>query len=546
MQKLRRFILVVFLAGVILSVSSSFVFALQPELQYPQVQGAEPPTTSKQLPQFIKYLFNLSLIIAGLIAFGALVYGGIMYVTSAGNPGALGEARTQIFAALIGIAVLFGSYILLTTINPQLIVLQISKTGAAKQGVILYSQAGCPQLKNLTEDVNYLQVKSSRSLLPETFTKMLDENNNPTAQDKPVKSIRFFNSGNELDVFLYKQQGYKEQAWDSKADVPAGVIDTVPSAGTCVAVADVPVKSVNLVWKTPGVYVFSEPDCKGQTRLFVGNTASFGEFDDKAKSLMIIPSTRSTFVPAVSQENSNLLAALVPPPSPDAPGHSPDVVPASEVQDKFGAVLFENERFRDRATVFLGGNDPANPKPQCVNLGNYGDSCGDNKSEPYCVKKVGGSASSIKVFRQRIEGGDPGGEGVIVWGNYDSNWQKPGIGVSADEQIHCGPINAVNSSDTLGVGKLLWVTEKSDNFNGPPNDVRNESGEPGAESKENCKRLLVNKWASSISIDGNYMAVLFREDGRGEVFTESDIRLTDNHIGDNQVKYILVIPLQVK
>lgn len=95
------------------------------EVGYPEVGGVRPEDTSIGLPTYVKYIFNFSLGIAGLIVFIVLVYGGFRYLTSAGNPTKMGDARDQIFAAFLGLAVLVGSYLILTTINPQLVFLGI-------------------------------------------------------------------------------------------------------------------------------------------------------------------------------------------------------------------------------------------------------------------------------------------------------------------------------------------------------------------------------------------------------------------------------------
>lgn len=84
--------------------------------------GGEPGiTTTPLLPDYIKYIFNFSIAIGGLIAFGFLVYGGLRFLTSAGDPSKMSDAKDQIFSALLGLIVLLGSWIILTTINPELI-----------------------------------------------------------------------------------------------------------------------------------------------------------------------------------------------------------------------------------------------------------------------------------------------------------------------------------------------------------------------------------------------------------------------------------------
>lgn len=65
------------------------------------------------------YIYIIS--IAGAIALVFLIIGGIRYLTSSGQPDKLKEARKQILAAFWGIIILLASYLILITINPQLI-----------------------------------------------------------------------------------------------------------------------------------------------------------------------------------------------------------------------------------------------------------------------------------------------------------------------------------------------------------------------------------------------------------------------------------------
>jgi hypothetical protein len=62
-------------------------------------------------------------VVIGLITFGALIYGGFRYLTSAGNPTAMSDAKDQISSALLGLILLFCSWLILNTINPELILL---------------------------------------------------------------------------------------------------------------------------------------------------------------------------------------------------------------------------------------------------------------------------------------------------------------------------------------------------------------------------------------------------------------------------------------
>lgn len=69
-------------------------------------------------------LYAWALGIGALIALLVLIYGGIVYTTSAGNESRVSEAKEWLFGALIGLFILFGSYLILNTINPELIKLK--------------------------------------------------------------------------------------------------------------------------------------------------------------------------------------------------------------------------------------------------------------------------------------------------------------------------------------------------------------------------------------------------------------------------------------
>jgi len=69
------------------------------------------------------YIYIVS--IAGIIAFMVLIYTGILYVTSAGSPDKLKKARERFIAIFFGLAILFLSYIILGTINPNLVSFEI-------------------------------------------------------------------------------------------------------------------------------------------------------------------------------------------------------------------------------------------------------------------------------------------------------------------------------------------------------------------------------------------------------------------------------------
>ncbi|HVM77311.1 MAG TPA: pilin [Candidatus Paceibacterota bacterium] len=68
----------------------------------------------------INYFYQFILLVGGIAAFGAIVYGAIKYMASAGNPSGAHEAKEWIYSALLGVALLAGAYLILTVVNPAL------------------------------------------------------------------------------------------------------------------------------------------------------------------------------------------------------------------------------------------------------------------------------------------------------------------------------------------------------------------------------------------------------------------------------------------
>ncbi len=110
--------------------SANFALA-QRSLEVPLLVEVEGVTLTETpiLPDYVDYIFNLSVILAALVAFLSVIYGGVRHLTSAGNPATMQDANDQIFAGVIGLIVILGSWILLTTINPQLIVINPQRGG---------------------------------------------------------------------------------------------------------------------------------------------------------------------------------------------------------------------------------------------------------------------------------------------------------------------------------------------------------------------------------------------------------------------------------
>src|SRR6266481_6914069 len=89
---------------------------------------------------FVASFYRFALIIAGTLAFAVIVWAGIRYSLSGGNSSSQSEAKAWIWAALSGLLLLAGAYLLLSTISPNLVNLHIGKLETLPQAAALPPQ----------------------------------------------------------------------------------------------------------------------------------------------------------------------------------------------------------------------------------------------------------------------------------------------------------------------------------------------------------------------------------------------------------------------
>ncbi len=103
------------------------------------------PSTS--LGDLIGMVFNYSLQILGLIVFIMILFSGFQWLLAGGNPGTISKARSRITQTLLGATILLASYLILNTINPDLVkggftLEGIKVTGGIPGGVVPPSGGG--------------------------------------------------------------------------------------------------------------------------------------------------------------------------------------------------------------------------------------------------------------------------------------------------------------------------------------------------------------------------------------------------------------------
>jgi len=96
------------------------VFAITLNLKYPIPPGA-PNINSpdgQTLSQVVAWFYYFILWIAGFATFVMMIVGGVKWLTSAGNPNQISDAKDQIKNAILGLLLILAAFIILQTINP--------------------------------------------------------------------------------------------------------------------------------------------------------------------------------------------------------------------------------------------------------------------------------------------------------------------------------------------------------------------------------------------------------------------------------------------
>ncbi len=105
--------------GIIVLLFGSALFTQAVDLQLPAFA-----TASSSIAGMINQIYVYALSIAGVLAIVMIVYGGISYALDPGNASKQGEAKDIMQSAIWGIVLLAGAYVILKTINPDLVQLR--------------------------------------------------------------------------------------------------------------------------------------------------------------------------------------------------------------------------------------------------------------------------------------------------------------------------------------------------------------------------------------------------------------------------------------
>jgi hypothetical protein len=117
----KRFLIFLFL----FSLASVPLFVFAQATINPAIPGMGTVSSTTPPGAWVSKIYDFALMIGGVLAFGAIVYGGVLYAASMGNPSKQSEGKEWVTSALLGVLLLGGAYLILYTINPDLVNLNL-------------------------------------------------------------------------------------------------------------------------------------------------------------------------------------------------------------------------------------------------------------------------------------------------------------------------------------------------------------------------------------------------------------------------------------
>ena len=233
------------------------------ESKYPVIAGIEISETTTSA-EYIAYAFSLLVAIGSFIAVVMVVIAAIEWMTSSGNPSKIESSKGKIKNAVVGVGVLLGSYIILSTINPEITTVKIDDL-VCDYGIIMKAK--------LTED-------------GDEVIRCIDQNTaniDYSIVETVNKDAWNFDKGSLLAVFLFSGEDYtgtvQKLSFDDD-EVPYGEISGA--------------KSIYFLRYSPGVYIYDSTGYnikdKKTPLYFTSSLSSLSsyDFDNTAESIETI------------------------------------------------------------------------------------------------------------------------------------------------------------------------------------------------------------------------------------------------------------------
>lgn len=469
----------------------------QLETVYPDIPGVKTIEEDATLPEYLEYIYYFIISLTGIAALIILIWGGLIYLTSAGSPNKMKEGINRIIGGLSGVAIVLFAHLILTTINPDIFGLVTQEITLPAEGYCLrgdqvYWRKECPQKWNSisattcnqvigpTPYTNYECCKAERIYC---FDQSI---NDLTKIGFIPKEINFRSEEPRIDsVFVFEKpdyQGKRGSIFNTKRQLNNDTWWSFKHLGIQF------ISSVYPVGRNPGFVIFPTQNC-------------LYDFSDFSKNMPTMTYSRPT--PRFDKEAVSILR-----------------VPRGEDEDwynyvSWGGVFFSSEEYHGECQIIFHEklHTPPGQNQNCF-----------HPDENYPDAQIGSrnQVQSAYIFRRNIANDFSGQVTFCPLLNYEP----------IEDPINPVECHTVQASDIISRNTIdsIWRI----------NNPLGRSDWAGGRQEN----IL------SVKVDGKFLVVLNSEpDFRGNctVIDRDTPNLIGSHvIGDNdrEIRSIAIIPLQ--
>lgn len=465
----------------------------QLETVYPDIPGVKTIEEDATLPEYLEYIYYFIISLTGIAALIILIWGGLIYLTSAGSPNKMKEGINRIIGGLSGVAIILFAHLILTTINPDIFGLVTQEITLPAEGYCLrgdqvYWREECPQkwdsisattcnqVIGPTPNIKYECCEAERIYC---FDQSI---NDLTKIGFIPKEINFRSEEPRIDrVFVFEgpdYQGNSRSVFNMKRQLNLSDDTWLPLTRPGIQF----ISSVYPVRRNPGFVIFPTQNC-------------LYDFSDFSKNMPTMTYSRPT--PRFDKEAVSILR-----------------VPRGEDEDwydyvSWGGVFFSSEEYHGECQIIFREGPPIPGQSQ-------------NCFHPAQNAQIGsrGTPQSAYIFRRNIANDFSGQVTFCPLLNYESI-EDP------RNPVECHTVQASDIISRNTINSIWRIDNPLDRWAGG--------------RQENIL---------SVKVDGKFLVVLNSEPGFRGHCTVID-RDTPNLIGsyvigdnDREIRSIAIIPLQ--
>lgn len=92
-----------------------------PQISIPDSEFTKGTPATPSVAKYIRAIYNYGIGIVGILAAVVLMFGGLLWLVAGGSAEKIGNAKSLIGAALMGLVLALTSYMLLASVNPDLV-----------------------------------------------------------------------------------------------------------------------------------------------------------------------------------------------------------------------------------------------------------------------------------------------------------------------------------------------------------------------------------------------------------------------------------------